>query len=938
MFDLTSARERARIFLDGVPGEDEDRALRAWIGAGIIAVLCAAMGWWWWQGASFGSWAGMFTYGAAGTPVTPGHETIFDLLIPLSGIQPGRAAGMALVILVPFALWGCWRALPDRRRGWMRPEWWLLATLLWQGLTIFTYGQAIEPSLVWWLERAAAFALACGLMWRWSDDPSRAVAACAASGAGLLLVDLLGRLPLHAGPMGQVVGFGAGAPFGLPNFNSGAGVPLLGVAIGWLLAGARFGITPGSIANASLAVSVPLLLVFAVPLLSMGSAQGYTTILAASDGSAWRGVILIVAGLGLGGLLLVLRCGGVMGPALALGVPAALLMALGIWAPTAHLATWTGLVGAIAAGAILACPRHRWQSVALILVAALTLLSVLAMGAWVSAGGKAWTVLGAFAKPGVLAAVAGGLVAIGGLLLWRLVPGWRVQEPGRLAGMLLATILILGGLGLAIVVSVWGQDIQRWLEPRLQPKPSILQRIFCTAQSFEAVTASPLRLAIGYGAGSTVEVLQQQPSYAGAWLAVPSYLEHAHNETWQVFVEGGLVMAVLLGIGLVLTIAPLWRRREQTMARALLCGWSATLVQAQFESHLSQPGPLIAVALLAAASWAYARCAPVAGDPPAPGADPYPPPAAQLRVGAIVLGGIGVLFAIGELVNVLRELRVGGSPSAIVARTQSRLKSSEVYTFTENGRPELNPFKYAELLEEMRRRIGPLDVLPSQEALLRYEDGDHDRARSLILGQLARFPIDQTSFTVGRMLVDRDRRRGATTEAAELQRAMVATAARTLYWIDHVPLRDNTAGERANLRTVAQTVLALGDRVPSAVQRLLMSDAGAALVPSGTGSAEARLGAELQRLVELDDATLGREVDAINRSLEPGSRERPSQRDMAVILVSLLRSRGPAERRSLAGNAVLSQHRELIEALIEVFGDRPARTPAPAATSATSAR
>ena len=108
----------------------------------------------------------------------------------------------------------------------------------------------------------------------------------------------------------------------------------------------------------------------------------------------------------------------------------------------------------------------------------------------------------------------------------------------------------------------------------------------------------------GYGPGATLAVLPDRPGFDKTWLVVPCYGEHAHHEPLEVIMDGGLPLFALLMTCVGFTIAPLWRRRHQGVPAALLITWAGVFGNSLVDCHLSQPGPVMFLGLLAGVSWA----------------------------------------------------------------------------------------------------------------------------------------------------------------------------------------------------------------------------------------------------------------------------------------------------------------------------------------------
>jgi O-antigen ligase len=191
---------------------------------------------------------------------------------------------------------------------------------------------------------------------------------------------------------------------------------------------------------------------------------------------------------------------------------------------------------------------------------------------------------------------------------------------------------------------------------------------------------------VGHGVGSSVAVLIEQPAYAEAFRAVPSYAEHAHHEVLQALLDGGLVNLGLLTAALVATLKPLWQQRHDH----LLAAWAVVIVLALIESHLSQPIALLGLALLAGTSWRHAPSVAV----------PSPIPFAAAA-------GLALLLSLRDAVD-------GGNPPMLEARAHARLDRLR------------DPAARLAELDRLRARVGPLDWI--------------DLARARELKRLGRLP------------------------------------------------------------------------------------------------------------------------------------------------------------------------------------------------------
>jgi hypothetical protein len=232
--------------------------------------------------------------------------------------------------------------------------------------------------------------------------------------------------------------------------------------------------------------------------------------------------------------------------------------------------------------------------------------------------------------------------------------------------------LALVGLGAAAGLAGLILLLAGWL-PLPDASPSTGFRLALWRCALEEIAQAPW---LGTGPASAIVVLQEQASSPLAWLWVPSYAEHAHHELLNALIDGGLIGSGLLLTGLVLTLIPVWHRRGESVGAALLLAWAAVLAHASVESHLSQPGPLLLLALLAGATWAFTQEFAV-------------PRVAVSRVAAAVVAGA---FAVAML---SREFNDGGSPTMIEARAGRAMVA--------------RPAAAGAIAEEVRQRLGDLD-------------------------------------------------------------------------------------------------------------------------------------------------------------------------------------------------------------------------------------
>jgi len=286
-------------------------------------------------------------------------------------------------------------------------------------------------------------------------------------------------------------------------------------------------------------------------------------------------------------------------------------------------------------------------------------------------------------------------------------------------------------------------------------------RVHLWRSALEALTG-PAAL-VGYGPGAALAVLPEQAGYAAAWLTVPSYAAHAHHEGLQVLLDGGLVLAALLGWGLWATLAPLWRERADPAAAALLVGWIAAGTLACVESHLAQPGGLLCLAVLAAATWARSGGSPLS---------------AALRAGPAAVAAILAGLAVRELAG------DGGGAVSIETRARAALVDEPAARLTQ--------------LDRLRARLGPLEDLDLLRARALGRLGRHDEAAAALAAHLRRLPVD----AAGLLLAGRMRTAGKATP--ELAAALATARQRATVLLSAVP--ENPVNRDA--RTALAEVLA----------------------------------------------------------------------------------------------------------------------------------
>jgi O-antigen ligase len=301
--------------------------------------------------------------------------------------------------------------------------------------------------------------------------------------------------------------------------------------------------------------------------------------------------------------------------------------------------------------------------------------------------------------------------------------------------------------------------------------PSWEQRRHLWTAAGEAWASAPLQ---GHGVGSAITLLTAGPAADRAWLSVPSWPEHAHQELLQQVVEGGLINLALLATGLVLTVAVCWRRRDEPAARALLAAWAAVVAHALVESHLAQPGPLACVALLAAATWALSWSAPA-----------NVTPAAIPRAALAVIGILGLGLAAADF-------GPGGSYPMLDRRARVAWEKAE---------QARDWAAAAQLVGALRARVGPLDDLPLIEGRLRARSLEYSAAQRLAREQAERLPVVPGTLDLLRRLAERSAKRGDHAEAAVLGAAWTAASARITSALAAVPASPKSAEARAALLT-----------------------------------------------------------------------------------------------------------------------------------------
>jgi hypothetical protein len=192
------------------------------------------------------------------------------------------------------------------------------------------------------------------------------------------------------------------------------------------------------------------------------------------------------------------------------------------------------------------------------------------------------------------------LVSMCGVLLFP----WKIVRWPLLVIMVLVPIVgqawVVGKLEMPDILF---KDSTRAEHILMPIKPSVVFRMGLWRADVEAIAASPV---IGHGMGCPTEILPAMPHYNLAWGASPSFPEHPHHEPLRIWIEGGIIGFLLVAGCLAMTILHLWRNRQDVEARLLIGMWAITVILSLIESHLSQPGPILGLAILTGLSWIYA--------------------------------------------------------------------------------------------------------------------------------------------------------------------------------------------------------------------------------------------------------------------------------------------------------------------------------------------
>ena len=292
--------------------------------------------------------------------------------------------------------------------------------------------------------------------------------------------------------------------------------------------------------------------------------------------------------------------------------------------------------------------------------------------------------------------------------------------------------------------------------------PSTGYRVELWRSALQAIGQAPW---FGTGPASGIVVLQEQLAFPAAWLWVPSYAEHAHQEYLNVVMEGGVVLGCLLLAGLLATLIPLWQRRAEPVSQALLIAWAGVLTAAMIESHLGQPGPLLLLALLAGITWSQTQPITSTENRPQQGA--------------------ALLIAVLCFAQLAREFTDGGSPTMIEFRAGSRLAAAA------------DQHAAADITAEIRRRLGDLATLPTIEGIARAKAKQFPQAEDLAILQLQRLPVDPDAVDLALRLRDRHRQRAEA--CPQLDAALEQARARGSQLLLDVPTTPKSVDLRARL-------------------------------------------------------------------------------------------------------------------------------------------
>lgn len=338
-------------------------------------------------------------------------------------------------------------------------------------------------------------------------------------------------------------------------------------------------------------------------------------------------------------------------------------------------------------------------------------------------------------------------------------------------------LAVLLTLGLAFIGFQGFCTATRWLP---KDAPSWVQRIYFWRSGFAAIAERPLH---GFGPASSTETLTRRDDYNEAWLAVPSYPEHTHHEFLEAWVDGGLVLVVLLTGGTVLMLLPVWRRREEPECQALITGWTTMLAMSTLSSQLSQPGPLLLLAALGGMTWGQARSLGETGTEGTP-------------LGARIIQPVfGLATAALVVVMVARDWDGGGSPPMVDFRIQREMQS--YHRACDWDACVLK-------MQEQEGRQGPCDDIIYRQAFYARLAGDWPVAEEACLRQVQRLPVLPMNLALLETLAQRQRRLGQPDRAQVLEEALDRGLARALLAAQRVKPSGRTQELRQELDQLAR--------------------------------------------------------------------------------------------------------------------------------------
>jgi hypothetical protein len=356
-----------------------------------------------------------------------------------------------------------------------------------------------------------------------------------------------------------------------------------------------------------------------------------------------------------------------------------------------------------------------------------------------------------------------------------------------------AAVAMIGMAALLLALALWTFGAL----PPPGHSPSMAQRPWLWRCAAQAIASHPIA---GYGLGSAVDVLDRQDAYNEAFLTIPSYPEHAHDEALECMLDGGLVNLGLIGGLLATTLLPLWRRRDQAACAALLVAWAMLMAHSFVDVELSQTGPVLMLALLAGVSWHAAR------DQARPGTD-GPSDESGDRRGArwrqalpLLAGGALLAFTVLELTG-----RTGTT-----TELQERLNGRLAQCGEPDGRPAL--------VEGLIATIGPLCDLECLRANLELQRQPPRLAlaREACLRQSSILPIQPENVLLLVLLQRISRDQGDEAAAAALAERVRQCQRRMRACLERVPGNVKNQAVRARIQHLVDLGPALLDMVRSA--------------------------------------------------------------------------------------------------------------------------